>query len=754
MHPRQRSPRGFYASEYRHRGGDGLLPPNVLSLKWHNHNGGGGFKKHVGEIPVEGGRTSALARLGNAAGAAGDGGPSGRRKLGFEEFGQKGRRRGSFRSNGLDWGREYRRNGSWSDRFRGATDIKEDDDGGGSSSVRHQDEEQHQHQHQHQQVCGGDEGDNVLQKSSSNEFLPRREDGDDLDAETDKDQVSGELLDLKQSSSSAGKDTCDMDVEFVKSSNDLENVNAGVNDVKDGSRDDDNDKPSNSKNLSAQSSDQENTSSGKVFTDLLSLCKSVKVPTKTRSSLTHKGLKAHPHRNNGDENTHDVGDLQGPEVLAENESVKGSSSGDLLSEKTYDLVHLGPDISEVEPVKTAENMKELDTACKVEEVPSIGSQSDQDRGYVHDTNQESTTTLPEYGSCSSMAEERGEKRVAEDDVVREETKRLREWLPSPVPKTEEYFLHNNPIEVKESPGEDEISHIDKVTMTSDHGSLISSSQFTEGGDRPFFQCSEEKPSLPSSFRTCDLNLIEASEVHENHVDHPVLIYPPPVSETKKAVPVDIDLSMSHASVAAKFSTHATSGKEIEVIDLENDSIQEVKSIDNMDRKTETMFPGLEGFSNHAQNAADIHDVQDGYGLMISELLGTDFTNCSSVPGDINSVHNEMGLHNGTVPGTLAEDDSIYMSLGELMVLFGCVPLQSHILNMFWCGLLHFTCLRSLCPLINPTIQLLLLDQPVHPTLLPSIMPCTATTCQHCHPKLALVCDTIFCHNHNPSRSDQ
>lgn len=62
-----------------------------------------------------------------------------------------------------------------------------------------------------------------------------------------------------------------------------------------------------------------------------------------------------------------------------------------------------------------------------------------------------------------------------------------------------------------------------------------------------------------------------------------------------------------------------------------------------------MFPALDGFSNHVQNTADIHDVQDGYGLMISELLESDFANCSSVPDDINSVHNEMNLHNGTVP---------------------------------------------------------------------------------------------------------
>lgn len=590
----------------------GLLPPNVLSLKWHNQNhNGGSFKKHgggvgVGEIPVEGGRTSALARLGSAVL---DGGPSsGRRKLGFDEFGQKGRRRGSFsRSNGLDnWGREYRRNGSWSDRFRGAPDFRDDDEGGGSGSgngnasgggVRQQDEEQHQHQ----QVSSGGV-DNVSQKSNLNEFVPRSEEGDDLDAAMDKDKdmdrVSGELLDLKQSSSGAGKDACDMDVELVKSSNDLENLSAGVKEVKDGTGNNDNDKLSISKNLSAQSNDQENGSSSRACTDLLSLCKSVKVPTKTRSSLAHKNSKALPHQDNGDEIIHDIVDLQGPEVLAENESVKDSSSGDLLSDKTYDLVHLDSDTAEVEPVHAAEDMKELDTACEAEAVQSIGSQSgqdavqsigsqsDQDRGYIHDKNQESIATLPEYGSCSSMSEERGEKRLAEDDDVREETKRLREWLPSPVQKTAEYFLHNNPIEVKKSPVEDEISHIDKVSITtSDQGSLMSTSQFTEDGDRPFFQCSEEKPSLPSAFRTCDLNLIEASEVHDNHVDHPVLIYPPPVSETKKAVgPVDIDLSMSHAGVSGKFSTHATNGKEIEVIDLENDSIQEERPIDSMDRK--------------------------------------------------------------------------------------------------------------------------------------------------------------------------
>jgi len=58
-----------------------------------------------------------------------------------------------------------------------------------------------------------------------------------------------------------------------------------------------------------------------------------------------------------------------------------------------------------------------------------------------------------------------------------------------------------------------------------------------------------------------------------------------------------------------------------------------------------MFTGLEGFSSHAPN-----DVQDGDRdrLMISELLDTDFTDCFSVPDGINTVHDEIGLHNGTV----------------------------------------------------------------------------------------------------------
>ncbi|XP_015967862.1 uncharacterized protein At4g26450 [Arachis duranensis] len=722
MHPRQRSPRGFYAtSDYRHlnrdssfsrphpnpkpfshppppapppppstssssrrvallAGGDifveagrlaaeylvsqGLLPPNALSFKWQQNNS---FKKHGGgagggEFPVEGGgRTSALARLGNTVATDI---PSGRRKMGFDDFGQKGsRRRGSFRGNGLDWGgREFRRNGSWSDRSRYTPERKDNDDADDSFS-RHKDEDLHQQQHRPHQI--GVAADVDKPKSDSNDTVPSTETGDTLHAEGDNDMLSGESMDLKQTSSADGKDKSDVDVEVA-----MENASAGVMDVKDGTADDDDtEKSGGSKNLSVQSSDQE---SNEPITDLLSLFKSIKVPTKPRSLRGHKNLKGNPQQNVGDEDTHDAGDLQGPQVLAENVSVKVSSAGDLLSDVANASEHLESNMSNVEPDHddVDEDLKELDTACNAEVDQSIGTDSGQDLGYMHDNNREPSATLLDHGSCGSMSEERGEKRVAEVDDLREESKRVKEWLPSLPPRTEGYFETINTIGMKEITEEDDLSHLDKVAMTSDQGSLMTTSQFTEVGDRSILHCSEEKQSLPSSFRTCDLNLMEASEVHENQANHPILIYPP-VSETKKAVPVDIDLTVSRTSIPGKFSTQSTTGKEIEVIDLECDSTQEEKPIDNMERKSEAMFSGLEGFSNHAPSTADIHDVQDGYGLMLSELLGADFPNCSSVSTDINSVHNEMGLHNGTVPmGTLAEDDSIYMSLGEIPLPLG------------------------------------------------------------------------------------
>ncbi|KAL2247750.1 UNVERIFIED_CONTAM: hypothetical protein Sindi_2627300 [Sesamum indicum] len=60
------------------------------------------------------------------------------------------------------------------------------------------------------------------------------------------------------------------------------------------------------------------------------------------------------------------------------------------------------------------------------------------------------------------------------------------------------------------------------------------------------------------------------------------------------------------------------------------------------------------------NANEIPDVQDGYGLMMSELLSNCSPNCSFVPTDLNSLQNGINLPNGEVMYSTADDSFHYL----------------------------------------------------------------------------------------------
>lgn len=62
-------------------------------------------------------------------------------------------------------------------------------------------------------------------------------------------------------------------------------------------------------------------------------------------------------------------------------------------------------------------------------------------------------------------------------------------------------------------------------------------------------------------------------------------------------------------------------------------------------REDAIFTDLESFPDSMQRVSDM--PQDGYGLMISELLEADIPN-SSVSTGVNSMHNEMGLPNEEV----------------------------------------------------------------------------------------------------------
>lgn len=53
---------------------------------------------------------------------------------------------------------------------------------------------------------------------------------------------------------------------------------------------------------------------------------------------------------------------------------------------------------------------------------------------------------------------------------------------------------------------------------------------------------------------------------------------------REATPVDIGLSMSNSSMVSEYSRRQSDCKAIEVIDLEDDSVQENKTNDNSERK--------------------------------------------------------------------------------------------------------------------------------------------------------------------------
>ncbi|XP_031403510.1 uncharacterized protein At4g26450 [Punica granatum] len=349
----------------------------------------------------------------------------------------------------------------------------------------------------------------------------------------------------------------------------------------------------------------ENKPSEKLsVTDLQSLCKFANMPTKTRSV---RGARVSEEEKNCDASTSQVS-----EVLMEDKAVD-SSIKNVGETRGLEL-----EISEVGTLQAAEVVNPVD------------------RSLMLDDNQE-------------VSEKRGEKRVIEESNTNEDIKRLREWLPS------------MDAEVAGGPTTDE----KPIMVVEQHQeSTKNNPQMSEIGEESFAQ---EKQLFPSSFKICDLNLMETSDANETRDRDPIFMFPPVTDFKKEVGPVDIDLSISNSSMSSQPAKKVDdTDQAIEVINLDEDSAPEDREFDITERKPDVAFTGLDGFStNPVQNATDIPDNQDGYGLMISELLANEFSGCSSVPEEINPLDN-MGLNGGA--GPLGDDDSIYMSLGEIPFL--------------------------------------------------------------------------------------
>ncbi|KAK9151736.1 hypothetical protein Syun_010045 [Stephania yunnanensis] len=130
---------------------------------------------------------------------------------------------------------------------------------------------------------------------------------------------------------------------------------------------------------------------------------------------------------------------------------------------------------------------------------------------------------------------------------------------------------------------------------------------------------------------------------------------------------DFDQAASFLGQNAVDWTSLVSGEDGEVVDVF--SVEDVERIRGFSKlglpSTEAVHSTMEGFPSHMTGTSDLPDAQDGYGLMISELLGTYISNCSTVPAEIVGLHTDISLHNKT--GILGDDDPIYLSLGEISI---------------------------------------------------------------------------------------
>ncbi|KAL2473185.1 Uncharacterized protein Fot_48921 [Forsythia ovata] len=618
----------------------GILPPNALSGKWQN----GDWKNQMGDfmqIPMDG-RTSAHSRLGTAAADVGPG----RRRYSdeYNSIGSKnsmrGRRRtGSSKNHGSDWNPEFVRSGSWSDRGRTSPSMEADT----NVFAGHQDEQPVQK-----------DGDTGVQNTSAGELTQEGDSAADLQSGLENCNLADDAG-ANPGSSSSEKDLPSNDnMETpIKGSDGMTMSNEEAEEDKEGRNDHDLE-PKHAENMDVMASLQEDSLASEDNVDLMKYCKFANVPTKTRSSLAIRGSKV---------------DLN---PIAEDETINESKVSEASSAQVIDVPVDGSTLNAAshqshEPNSLSNVLKapsvEVDQGVVITARPGHCPMSGSFPKRSVINRPEIDGGVPGFGSSNPLFLERGEKRPLDDDTdEREGTKRPREQAPAVETQSDGCLPLSNSMENQHTSEEPRSSHSENVTLFTDKRSsnislfpksCVESSEYTK-----------EKQLFPGSFKTCDLNLIETSDVNENHAADPILMFRSITETGTQAAPVDIDLSMSsnNSNVPNKYGKSRVHDKDIEVIDLEDDSMQEDNTFANAERRADSVFTGLDNFPDNVHNATEIPDHQDGYGLMISELLGND-----SVPTDLNALHNDMGLHNGQ--GILGDDDSIYMSLEEIPISF-------------------------------------------------------------------------------------
>ncbi|AEE85200.1 hypothetical protein AtNW77_Chr4g0303981 [Arabidopsis thaliana] len=594
----------------------GVLPQTVLSSKWQNGN----FRKQAGEFQSS--RSQEEARMDVSAPAA-----EKRRYIdGYSSAGSRNSLKGR-RSHRYD--SDFGRSGSWSERSKAFETETGDDSVSG---------------HQEEQPLAEDIASSV-QRSASGEFMRKCEGAGDSESVLDKYNLQDEAQ-SKTGSSSAGKDIV-QDCEISKVSEGSSSLSAGSGEMKGRSGgnggEDENQTAIEDGSIHQRCEDasiDQQCGADESFTksgiDLATLCKFEKVPTRTRSSLTAKGPKLYLSHNIKD-TSHNSG-LEEEDQTENRCETRGQSSG--KADSTGDE---NDQVEDFALVQYIENSK----CHRSNSFPSSILRDNSEK--------ESGLELPNLHRSHSVGKV-GEKRPGEGSDLEEGSKRQRDWVA--VSEANERFnmfkTSGNQCDPEE---EGKTSSFNKRLIDGaagkrvSHESLVNNSTYNRthtGRTGPGY--AEEHQLFPASFKMCDLNLGGASDVNDG------------IKESRQAVDFDLSISSSSKSLEFGTSTRMSNGKEIEVINLDDDQ-EVVKSSNDPGRKQEAApYMGID----------DVPDYNER--LMMVEYLDS-FTpinqGTSSVPQNNNTVSlqdREGAIGNDQVPNN-TDDDSIFMSLGEIPLTF-------------------------------------------------------------------------------------
>ncbi|PIN11868.1 hypothetical protein CDL12_15527 [Handroanthus impetiginosus] len=601
----------------------GVLPQTALSGKWRND----GWKNQAGDFlgfrPCEdvqiplGGRESAHSRSGSSTLDVGAG-----RRRNSDEYNSiasrnsfRERRTGSFKDYESDVNKEWGRSGSGAETSR-AEAVSD------ALASNHDN-----------QPAGKDCNDG-MQASSPGGITQGGDDATDLESGLEKCN-SVENASAKAGSSDGKHPASGADEETIKDSDDANKFHADM--VKEGEDDNHVDQK--------QDAIKEMKVSAKadplVIVDNVDLSKH----SKFENVCSEARFEQDPMKE--DENNAERVLSEGSGIDAV-DSVNGISAGNDSSCKNHELKSLESDVLHAPCME-----KKPDTTYPTVPGQRLGSGSFPERS-VH-KEQEPHERLSGFGSSNSMLMERGEKRVMDNDIdCREGSKKLRQWVPSMDVQSDGCLPLSSAMDNRLTLHEHRTPQSSHVTLSPEQNSL-SVSLFSKGPESSEFM--QEKQLFPGSFKTCDLNLAGTGDVNDNH-DADSALFGPSVLETQKEViPLDVGLSMSNNfNMPKRNGKHGINDTDIEVIDLENDSVQEDQAFISHDRRGDAVFNDLvDGFPNNLHNTNETSSGQDGYGLMISELLGNGSPNCSSVPTDLNSLHNDVGLPSAEVTYSTTDD---------------------------------------------------------------------------------------------------